>query len=115
MVTSLLESFLFLGVLGEDLLVLSSGLAALFDTLLDLGSSTALALQTFRSDKTLDLGGDDTSSFLAFLKGVGTLDDVVTDVVFLAQVEQAADLGGTLGSETTGDRNVGKTFDFSIT
>lgn len=47
------------------------------------------------------------------LEGAGN--HVFTDIGRLVQVEQGSDLGGTLGSKTTGDGSVGQIGDLSIT
>jgi len=92
-------------------LSLSSGL--LISLSLD-GFLSALALQTLWGHQTLDLGGLEVW-LLAFLGGDLTLDHVLADIVGLAQVEQLADLGGTLGSQAAGLSGVGQTGDVIIT
>lgn len=49
---------------------------------------------------------------LALLGGKQTFYDVATNIIFLGEVEQLADLGGTLGSKTTGDIAVSKSGNF---
>lgn len=56
-----------------------------------------LALQALGGDQALDLGGLERG-LLALLLDLA-LDHVVADVILLGQVEQLADLAGTLGSE----------------
>ena len=46
--------------------------------------------------------------FLALLCWKGPLDHVLAHVVVLGQVEKLADLGGTLGSQTTRDSGIGE-------
>jgi len=74
-----------------------------------LGLAGALALQSKRGNQSLDLGS--LVAALSLLGGEGTSDDVFADIVLLGKVEQFADVVGTLGTKTTGDRVVGKTFD----
>lgn len=52
---------------------------------------------------------------LAFLQGQRALDDVLADIVFLGEVEELADVAGALGSETTGNVDVGQSSDFLLT
>lgn len=65
-----------------------------------------LALETLRGDQTLDLGG--LGVLLLALLGDGAADDELADVVLLVEVEESADLGGTLGTESLGHDNVGQ-------
>jgi hypothetical protein len=88
----------------QALLVLSlSGLH--LDGLADLGVSDAsLALESQRSNESLDLGG---------LLGLTSLsaDHVLSDIIRLAQVEQLSDLVGSLRSQSSGLDLVGETGD----
>lgn len=52
------------------------------------------------------------SILLALFGGEQAFDDVTTDIIFLGQIEQLADLGCTLGSKTTGNISVGKSGNF---
>lgn len=55
-------------------------------------------LQHNRGDEALDLGCL-CLGFLALLACQGTLDHVLAHIILLAQVEQLADLGGTLRTQ----------------
>lgn len=66
------------------------------------------------SDQSLDLGWD-ALGLLALLDGEWALDDVLPDIILLGQIEQFADLGGTLGSQALGDGDISKAGDLSFT
>jgi len=51
---------------------------------------------------------------LALLGGELTANDVLADVVFLGEVEELADLGGSLGAKTSGDVVVCEAWEFGI-
>lgn len=70
------------------------------------GDPVTLALETLRGDQTLDLRS--LGVLLLALLGDGAADDELADVVLLVKVEESADLGGTLGTESLGDDNVGQ-------
>ena len=72
-----------------------------------------LPLQHDGGHKSLDLGSLELG-LLAFLDGQGTLDHVLAHVVILAEVEQLADLGGSLGSQSTGNGVVSEAGDFVL-
>lgn len=72
-----------------------------------------LALQTLGSNQTLDLGG--LGVVLLALLGDGTADDELADVVLLVKTEEAADLGGTLGTQALGDDGVGQAGELLLT
>ena len=67
-------------------------------------------------DKSLDLGGLGCRllNFLALLNWQRPLDDVLPDVVLLAQVEQLPQVRGTLGAQTTGDGVGGQPRDLGL-
>ena len=67
-------------------------------------------------DKSLDLGGLGCRllNFLALLNWQRPLDDVLPDVVLLAQVEQLPQVRGTLGAKTTGDGVGGQPRDLGL-
>lgn len=69
--------------------------------------STTTHLQHHGGDEALDLGCLGLG-FLPLLAGEGALDHVLTHIVLLAQVEQLADLGGTLGAQAAGHGAVGQ-------
>merc|ERR1712007_240988 len=68
------------------------------------------ALENNWSDQSLDALG-----LLALLDGEWALDDVLPDIILLGQIEQFADLGGTLGSQALGDGDISKAGDLSFT
>ena len=59
-------------------------------------------LQNNRRDETLDLGCLETL-FLSFLLRERSLNNVLSDIIFLRQIEQLANFGGSLGSKTAGN------------
>jgi len=73
------------------------------------GLAGTLALQGQWGHQSLNLRS--LVAALALLGGKGTTNDVLADIVFLGQVEQFADVVGTLGTETTRDGVVGESFD----
>ena len=73
-----------------------------------------LTLENDGSDQALDLGSL-VLGLLAFLDDQWALDDVLANIVVLGQVEELPDLGGTLGSETTGNGAVGKAGNLGVT
>lgn len=68
---------------------------------------TCAYLQHNWSDQTLDFGGFEPL-LLAFLLGEWTLNYVSSYIILLIQVKQLPDLGGSLGSQTTGNLDVGE-------
>lgn len=52
---------------------------------------------------------------LLALLGDGTADDELADIVLLVKTEEAADLGGTLGTQALGDDGVGETGELLLT
>ena len=93
--------------LGQDLGVLGGGLTVLLGASSLERDAVTLALQNDRGDEALDLGGL-VLLLLALLDRQGSLDDVLADIVLLAQVEELLDLGSPLGTETAGDGVVGE-------
>jgi len=107
------------GILGlletlgqEGVVLLGILLALLLLTALE-GLQVALVLQALRSDQTLDLGGLE-DGLLAVLVDLA-LDDVLTNIILLAEVEQLADLGGTLGTQAARLDGVGQTGNVLVT
>ena len=99
----------FLDALGKELLVLSLSLGSALKTL-SLGQLLlAFATKSDGGNQTLDLG----SLGVGLLVGVGRLngatDNVLADIVFLAQVKEFTDVVSTLGTQTLGDGGVGQT------
>lgn len=115
-----------LGVLGNSSVVLGNGLLLSLSPPLLEGSEVSLPLETQGGDKTLlrycqqitaqiasresyhlDLGG--LSGGLAVLLGNLSSDDKLGNVILLGQVEELADLGGTLRTKSLGENDIGKT------
>jgi hypothetical protein len=65
-------------------------------------------------NQTLDLGGTGLL-LLALLLGELTLDNELTNVILLGEVEELSDLGGSLGAKTAGNGGVGQTGKLGIT
>lgn len=75
---------------------------------------SALALQTLRSNKTLDLRSLGVG-LLALTLGLDlTANDETADIVLLVETEELADLGGTLGTQALRDSSVGQTGDLGL-
>jgi len=106
---------LFLLPLGEELGIFCSfDLVSVSTTALD-GYVVTLALETFRSDQTLDLGGLVLGLLPPFLGWEWATDNVLPDIVLLGEVEELADLASTLGSQSPGNRLVGQAWDLTFT
>lgn len=75
--------------------------------------STTTHLQHHRGDQTLDLGCLGLG-FLALLASEGALDHILAHIILLAQVEQLADLGGTLGAQAAGHGAVSQSRDILL-
>merc|ERR1712141_285565 len=86
-----------LHALSQKFGVLSSVLASAHGPLAFDGHTVSLALQNQRSDQALDLGGLGFGFLLSLLGGQRTTHNVLTNIVFLGEVEQLADLAGSLG------------------
>ena len=82
----------------------SSFVSRSFSTLLQRTRSMIISATT---RKCIYLGSFELR-FLALLCWKGPLDHVLAHVVVLGQVEKLADLGGTLGSQTTRDGGIGE-------
>lgn len=100
-------------VLGDGNVVLGLDLLLGLGTTLLEGAEVTLALETLGGDKALDLGC--LGVCLAGLGGDLAANNVLADVVLLGEVEEAADLGSTLGCKTLGEDGVGKTGDLVLT
>lgn len=71
-------------------------------------------LQDDWGDQTLDSGGLE-SLLLAFLQCQWALDDVLADIILLAEIEELADVASALGSETTWNVDVGQSGNLLLT
>lgn len=101
--------------LGENLSVLVGSILGSFRAAALECDPVALVLETLRSDQTLDLGGLGVGLCALLLGGNLTTDDKLANIIFLAETEEAADLGCALGTETLGVDNVGEAGNVSIT
>jgi len=99
--------------LSQDLGVLGGGLTVLLPLPPLQSQTVTLPLEHGGRDQTLDLGGLEGGG-LALLGRQRPLDDVLPDIIALAQVEELADVGGTLGSQTPGDGVVGQSGDLGL-
>lgn len=102
------------GADGEELGVVSGSLLGGGNLGLLNSKAVTLALECDGGDEALDLGGLPLA-LAALLGGNLTVDDELTDVVLLGEVEELADLAGALGAEATGDGAVGKPGDGGLT
>lgn len=59
-------------------------------------------LNGYRCDEALNLGSLEALLRLALLNRQSPLDDVMSNIIFLGKIEQFADSGGTLGSQSAG-------------
>jgi len=95
-----------------NLLVDSSLLLVSEDRVHLLSLAGTLALQSKRSDKTLDLGC--LADLYSLLISEFTSNDIVAYIISLGKVEKFADVVSTLGTKTTGDRVVSESRDLRI-
>jgi hypothetical protein len=75
----------------------------------------SLTLKSKGSDKTLDLGSLGVGLLLGVLGLNLTTDNELANIIRLVQVEELADVVGTLGSKTLGNSSVGKAGDVLLT
>ena len=105
-------SLSFLDVLRKDLVVIGSELLGLLEAI-NLGSlDELLSSESLLGNESLDLG--------ALVESLVTLldlaaDDVLSDIVLLAESEDLADVAGSLGTKSAGLVVGGHTLDVSIT
>lgn len=100
--------------MSNELGVVSSSLLGSSNLSLLNSEAMTLALECDGRDKTLDLGGLPLAQATFLLGGNLTVDDKLADVVLLGEVEELADLAGTLRSEAAGDGRVGEPGDGSL-
>ena len=74
----------------------------------------SLSLEHLGSDQTLDLGCLG-ARFLSLLDVDRPPDDVLSDIILLGKFEKLADLGGSLGAQTTRHFFVCQSRNFSLT
>jgi len=99
----------------DELVVLKNLLASIGPATLAESHVGTTVLKSTRGDDTLHLGL--LGVLLATLLLVGALasNDVLVDVILVAEVEQLADLAGTLGTNTAGDNLVSEAGDLLLT
>jgi len=113
-----------LGDLGSaGLLLLSNALVhkgsvggglslGVLEGLLGLNLALSLAADSDGGDQSLNLGA--LGDGLALLLN-GTGNDVLSNIISLGKVEQIANLVGSLGAESLGDRHIGEALDLVVT
>ena len=106
------SSLSFLDVLGKDLVVIGSELLGLLEAVDLCLLGELLSSESLFGNESLDLG--------ALVESLVTLLDlaannVLSDVVLLAEGEDLADVAGSLGAESAGLVVSGNTLDVSIT
>lgn len=78
-------------------------------------NAVTLVLEALGSDETLDAGSLGVGLLALTLGGDLATNDVLANIVILAEAEEAADFGGTLGAEALGVNGVGETGDLLLT
>ena len=97
--------------LGEDLGILVRLILDLLGLAALKGDAVTLVLEALGSNQALNMRSLGVG-LLALALGLDlATDDVLADIVFLAEAEEAADLGRTLGTEALGLDGVGKSRD----
>jgi hypothetical protein len=97
----------------HSLVLLDGLLLGLGPPLLEALEVTA-ALEAHGGDKTLDLGGLGVRLGTLLLAGDLAANDELANVIVLGQVEEATDLGSTLGTKTRGEDGVGQSWDLGL-
>ena len=106
---SSLGSLLFLGILGEELLVAFGGLLGVGPACAGISLDHMLATETLLGDHTLDLGGL-VDSLVSTFDFAG--DNVSGNIILLlVKTESLDDVSATLGAKTVSTVDVGDTFD----
>lgn len=110
--SSLLElralSLLLVDTLSKELGVLSSSIPGSLGSLSLDSSKSALALKALRGNETLDLWSLGVGLLIWVLWLNLTADNVLANIILLAQVEELSDLGGSLWSQSLWERDVGQ-------
>jgi len=101
--------------LVEDVGVLGGGVLGGLGVAALEGHAVSLVLETLGSNETLDARSLGVGLGTLLLGLDLTANDELADIIILAETEEAADLGGTLGAETLGVDNVGKAGDVVLT
>jgi len=104
---------LLLQVLGEQLGVLRALHLVLLRSLLAERQSSSLTLEAYGRDEALDLGRL-VLLLLAFFEGERSSHDILPHVVVLGEVEELADLGGSLGAARARHEAVGEAVDLGL-
>jgi len=101
--------------LGEDLGVLVGSILGLLGVAALECDAVTLVLEALWGNKTLDLRclGVWLLAFALWLDL--TTDDELSDIIFLAEAEELADLRSTLGTKTLSCNSIGDTWDSGIT
>lgn len=73
------------------------------------------SLQSHGGDQSLDLGGLGVRLGTLGLGRDLSSDNELSDIVFLGQVEESSDLGGSLGTQSLGQNGVGQSGDLLFT
>jgi hypothetical protein len=97
--------------LGDEGVVLDLLLLLGFETSALEGTEVTAALETDGSNETLDFGSLGVGLGIGLLRDDLTADNILANIVLLAQVEELADLGGTLRAQSLGEDVVGQTRD----
>jgi hypothetical protein len=108
--------FLFLSFLlslSEEFGIVSSIMLGLLCTASLESYTMSLALKHDRGNEALNLRSLVTL-LLSLLWWEWALNNVLSDVILLGQIEQFSDMGGSLGSQTTGNADVGQSSDFLL-
>lgn len=106
-----LLSLLLADTLGQKLSVLGSSVLLGLGIASLKGSDVPLALETLRSNKTLDLGSLGVG--LVSLDNL-TTNDILADIVLLGETKELSNVVGSLGSESLGKRSISKTGNISL-
>jgi hypothetical protein len=105
----------FLDALGEKFLVASFSFLGGFSTSTLESLLSSLALKSDRGDKTLDLGSLGVGLLLGVLGLNLTTDNELANIISLVQVEELADVVGTLRSETLRNGSIGQSGNVLLT
>lgn len=97
-----------LEALGNKLGILGGGTLRRLDALALESEAVSLALQDDGSDETLDSGRLECGLLALLLCRDFATDDVLADIVILAEIEELSDLAGTLRAKSARNGNVGE-------
>jgi hypothetical protein len=77
--------------------------------------ASTLTLENNRRNETLNLGCLRLELLSLLLGGDFTTNNVLADIILLAQVKELSDLGGALRAKTTGNGRIGETWESLLT